>query len=57
MEKHNSQFELCYLCGLVVNPKWPWLGASPDSLAEGLHEKINMEQWKSNALFLKQTSL
>ena len=24
--------DLCTACGLVVNPKWPWLGASPDGL-------------------------
>ena len=24
--------DLCAACGLVVNPKWPWLGASPDGL-------------------------
>ena len=45
MERSNSQIELCYSCGLVVNPKWTWLGASPDSLAKDLHEKINTEQW------------
>ena len=56
MERSNSQIELCYSCGLVVNPKWTWLGASPDSLAKDLHEKINTEQWP-NALHRKQTSL
>jgi hypothetical protein len=39
MEKDNSQFELCCSCGLVVNPKWPWLGASQDSLAKDLNEQ------------------
>ena len=48
MEKQNSQIELCYSRGLLVNPKWPWLGASPYSLAKDLHGQINMEQWKSN---------
>ena len=34
MGKKDIQIELCYSCGLVVNPKWPWLGASPESLAK-----------------------
>ena len=24
--------DVCLSCGLVVNPKWPWLRASPDAL-------------------------
>ena len=39
MEKHSRKVGLCYSCGLVVNPKWPWLGASPDSLAKDLNEQ------------------
>ena len=39
MEKRGIHIELCYSCGLVINPKWPWLGASPDSLAKDSNEK------------------
>ena len=28
----NEHVALCSACGLVVNPMWPWLGASPDAL-------------------------
>ena len=31
-EEINQHVDLCTACGLVVNPKWPWLGASPDGL-------------------------
>ena len=31
-EEINQHVDLCAACGLVVNPKWPWLGASPDVL-------------------------
>ncbi len=30
-EEINQHVDLCAACGLVVNPKWPWLGASPDA--------------------------
>ncbi len=29
---------LCSFCGLVVNGKFPWLGASPDFLVHDKHE-------------------
>ena len=31
-EEINQHVDLCAACGLVVNPKWLWLGASPDGL-------------------------
>jgi hypothetical protein len=31
-EESNLPVNICSSCGLVVNPKWPWLGASPDAL-------------------------
>lgn len=30
---------MCYLCGLIVNPKLPWLGASPDALVSDSSEE------------------
>lgn len=30
---------MCYSCGLVITPKWPWLGASTHSLAKDLNEQ------------------
>ncbi len=32
MQSNDKLIEVCYSCGLIVNPKWPWLGASPDAL-------------------------
>ena len=32
-ETRYNQVDLCQYVGFVVNPKWPWLGASPDALA------------------------
>ena len=32
-ESCNNQVEICECVGFVVNPKWSWLGASPDALA------------------------
>ena len=34
MKSNSNEIELCFSCGPVVNPKWPWLGASPDSLVK-----------------------
>ena len=35
----NEEVDVCAACGLVVNPKWPWLGASPDALIADKKEK------------------
>lgn len=32
-ESLDNQVKICECVGLVVNPKWSWLGASPDALA------------------------
>ncbi|XP_020912942.1 uncharacterized protein LOC110250672 [Exaiptasia diaphana] len=32
-ESFDDKVEICECVGLIVNPKWPWLGASPDALA------------------------
>ena len=31
--------EICSACGLVVNPRWQWLGASPDALITDTKEE------------------
>ena len=31
-DENNEHVDICSACGLVVNPMWPWLGASPDAL-------------------------
>ena len=31
--------DLCAACGLVVNPRWPWLEASPDALVSDAREE------------------
>jgi hypothetical protein len=31
-DESNLPVNICSSCGLVVNPKWPWLEASPDAL-------------------------
>ena len=38
-KQKNDPVEICYACGLVVNPKWPWLGSSPDALISDAKEK------------------
>lgn len=35
----NLPVNICSSCGLVVNPKWPWLGASPDALISDEREE------------------
>ena len=35
----NEHVDICSACGLVVNPRWPWLGASPDALISDQQEK------------------
>ena len=32
-ESLDHQIKICECVGLVVNPKWSWLGASPEALA------------------------
>ena len=38
-QKKNELVEICYAYGLVINPKWPWLGCSPDALILDAKEK------------------
>ena len=38
-DESNLPVNICASCGLVVNPKWPWLGASPDALISDEREE------------------
>ena len=35
----KEHVDLCAACGLVVNWRWPWLGASPDGLVSDARQK------------------
>ena len=47
-EEIDQHVDLCAACGLVVNPKWLWLDASPDALTsdkteETLYEAVEVK--------------
>ena len=46
-QKNNEPVEICYVCDLVVNPKWAWLGSSSDALFSDAKEKGEMSSIQS----------
>ena len=47
-ERHGHQGIKVFPCGLIVNPKYSWLGASPDRIVYILQVNPLMEDCKLN---------
>ena len=66
MQSNDQMVEVCCSCGLIVNPKWPWLDESPDEVIcdysekpvyRAVEEKINIHRPKQILIFCKHVRI
>lgn len=60
-ESCQNEIKICECVGFVVNPKWPWLGASPDALVFSFQEsygaiEIKCPSSKANLTIVETTN-